>query len=75
MYNLPNSNYCLSSVVSSSQKKNSHDTNLHLQIFLFFYSFTTSIQNWTDKSMKMDLIYRNKVLEVEGLDRHAVLVL
>ncbi len=40
------------------------DTNLHLQIF-FIHFFTTSIQNWTDKSMKMDLIYRNKCWNVE----------
>lgn len=55
--------------------KVNNGTNLDLQI-LFLLFFTTSIQNWTDKSMKMDLIYRNKSVEGgEGLDRHAVLVL
>lgn len=38
-------------------------TDLHLQMFFFY--FTTSIQNWTDKSMKV-ILFTKTSAEGEG---------
>lgn len=48
-------------------------TGLNLQMFIFF--FTTSIQNSTDKSMKVILFTKTSGGGERGQGRHAVLVL